>query len=135
MALTPSEIKKRKAKRSNDWYHRTKRETGTDPVSARARWRKAWIVGLTEGCSFCGYFRCVDNIVFHHLFDKKFVLTIKTFQRSSKNLVAEIRKCIPCCHNCHGEIHAGLILKSLVQEKHQAFVVKFDSQIETFLSP
>lgn len=78
--------------------------------------------------------RCEDNLAFHHLSGKKFSLTIKVFQRSSKSLLPEVRKCVIACHNCHGEIHRGLITIDRVVGKHKEFQSLLDAKTDEFLS-
>lgn len=61
-------------------------------------------------CVVCGYVRCQRNLAFHHLdpTNKDFNISTKSawgFERLKK----ELDKCILVCHNCHGEIHAGLV--------------------------
>lgn len=106
---------------------------GEDPIGNRARARKRFLIALTDGCQFCGYDKCDDNLAFHHVHDKRFGLTIKRFQMSSKNLVDELRKCVVICHNCHGEVHRGLIPEGEVLVKHAAFREYVDSASDQFL--
>ena len=61
-------------------------------------------------CVVCGYDRTLVNLHFHHgdPSTKAFGLT----SASGKSLaasVAEARKCILVCANCHGEIEARVI--------------------------
>jgi hypothetical protein len=60
--------------------------------------------------------------VFHHIdaSSKSSSLAIKHFQKRLEELLPEIQKCVICCHNCHGEIHAGLLIG--VDEKYQVFL-------------
>lgn len=56
------------------------------------------------GCSICGYKKSLDALCFHHIRDKKYIVS-RMLQNSRKSLKEEIRKCILVCHNCHSEIH------------------------------
>lgn len=62
-------------------------------------------------CQACGYDRFIGNLVFHHVdpAQKEFPMSTgsgKSLDRFRK----EARKCVLLCHNCHGEIEAGLRL-------------------------
>lgn len=62
-------------------------------------------------CGICGYNRCHRALAFHHLDEstKIFNLGAKGIPRSWKRLVNEAKKCVMLCHNCHAEVHAGVI--------------------------
>lgn len=133
MSLNQEEIRSRKRTRFKAWYA-AKRANGEDPIGKRARGRKGFLVRLVGGCQFCQYDRCDDNLAFHHFGRKEAGLTIKAFQRSSKKLVPEIRKCVIACHNCHGEIHRGIVSKDEVRIKHKLFQERFERSLEEFLN-
>jgi len=59
----------------------------------------------------CGYAKCTDNLVFHHIdsLDKEFNISGMLLTYSIDRLIIEASKCALVCHNCHGEIHAGLM--------------------------
>lgn len=70
-----------------------------------------------EACWFCGYNKTRHNLCFHHVNPKT-----KNFQLSTRELIlrwdrvlTEMKKCVLACHNCHGEIHCGLIADKKVQ--------------------
>ncbi len=77
-------------------------------------WRKrskARLVAAFGGtCGVCGYSRCQESLVFHHLDpkEKEFAVTGKK-AAGWLSIVAEARKCVLLCANCHGEIHAGVV--------------------------
>ena len=96
------------AKKYRNWY-RSQKEKGIDPTNDRKYEQRAFIVRLTDGCQFCGYNRLVRNLSFHHTIDRKHELSSRIFGRSLQALLPELRKCVVCCHNCHGEIHDGII--------------------------
>lgn len=59
-------------------------------------------------CSKCGYNKNMAALAFHHTnpSDKVFKMDIKTISnRSWKKCLAESKKCILVCHNCHMELH------------------------------
>jgi hypothetical protein len=77
------------------------------------RWReraKYWLIDYCGGsCQCCGYKKCYNNLVFHHINrDKK--ESIHVLIRNTQGwvkILEEIEKCVLVCANCHGEIHAG----------------------------
>ena len=60
-----------------------------------------------EGCSLCGYAKCLTAIEFHHISDDKEHLVGRS--STLRDLRREASKCIVVCANCHREIHAGQI--------------------------
>lgn len=61
----------------------------------------------SDGCSLCGYNKCIDALEFHHVGEDKQIEISKA--RTYAMLKREIEKCILVCANCHREIHAGRI--------------------------
>jgi hypothetical protein len=61
-------------------------------------------------CVVCGYDRCIISLHFHHVVpaSKSFNMTMAS-GKSEATYLAEARKCVLVCANCHGEIEAGLI--------------------------
>jgi len=78
---------------------------------ARGILRRETLIQMMGGsCSRCGYNKCNSSLVFHHLDPaiKEFKLDIRHCSNSSwGNLLAESKKCILLCANCHGEEHWG----------------------------
>lgn len=73
---------------------------------------KTFLVRPAGGCcQICGYDKYAGNLTFHHKNPalKHFNISQMILEYSLKLLVSEASKCIVACHNCHGEIHAGLI--------------------------
>jgi transposase len=81
---------------------------------AVVRWRrrvKARLVAEAGGaCAICGYDRCSAALEFHHLdpATKSFGLSAHHVTRGFEELLAEARKCVLLCGNCHAEVEAGV---------------------------
>lgn len=106
-------------------YEKYREKNGVDPVRHRRMRYKAAIVALVGSkCQFCGYERLICNLAFHHLHDKKLRLSEREFQFSAEVVVAELMKCVVTCHNCHGEIHKGMISNNVVETAHREFYDK-----------
>jgi len=111
--------------KSKRYYEKRKKELGVNPVTERNRRRKMSIVNFLGGsCIICGYKRTPKNITFHHCYDKDLHLDSRALSLSMENIRKELSKCIMVCHNCHGEIHAGLIRS--VEKLHKDFQRKVD---------
>jgi len=116
---------KRIAAKTRRYYHNKKLQNGKDPIKIRRQKYKTTIIGfISSGCQICSYNRCFRNIVFHHLRDKQFSLDERHFQYALQTILDEIRKCIIVCHNCHGEIHDGLISSERLNELNKLLVQK-----------
>ena len=92
--LTEEERKNRRVKSVVSWRSRTKQK----------------LVDYKGGkCIKCGYNKYIGNLSFHHLDPSKkdFTITGKSFAFDKIKL--EVDKCELLCHNCHGEVHAGLL--------------------------
>lgn len=61
-----------------------------------------------KGCEVCGYKKCATSIVYHHTDPsvKEYAMGGSIINDRYKE---EIKKCILVCHNCHVEIHEGLV--------------------------
>jgi hypothetical protein len=89
-----------------------------DPTRTRSsknvsHWRqvaKAKLVALFGGqCVACGYDRCIRNLSFHHRDAATKEFGISGAVNGNWNvMLAEAKKCVLLCANCHGEVHAGL---------------------------
>jgi len=60
-------------------------------------------------CVKCGYNKYIGNLTFHHLDPSKKEFQISGQSIAFEKLKIEANKCILLCHNCHGEVHAGLL--------------------------
>lgn len=114
---TPEEYRSRKAREARDRYHRFKEENdGVDHIKLfREQRKESVVVALGGKCQLCGYDKLNRNLAFHHLGDKEFPLDSRAFQRSWSKNIPELLKCVLVCHNCHGEIHAGIIDQATIE--------------------
>ena len=60
-----------------------------------------------NGCSICGYNKCVDALVFHHVMPgtKNFAVNTTRISAPNEKFFKEFHKCMLLCSNCHREIH------------------------------
>lgn len=116
---TIEEIREYKANKARNNYNKKKLELGIDPIRALRERRKKEIVDLIGGkCQICGYNRVIRNLAFHHISNKKFTISSRAFQYSMDSVLTEVKKCILVCHNCHGEIHDGIIDNTIIVDAH-----------------
>jgi hypothetical protein len=90
-------------------YYRCKR-CRQERVSEWRRNVKRRLVREAGGaCRLCGYDRCPAALQFHHLDPgaKSFALSREGVTRSLAEALAEARKCVLLCANCHAEVEAG----------------------------
>jgi hypothetical protein len=83
----------------------------SEAVVARRRRVKALLVEAAGGnCVLCGYSRSVAALQFHHIdpSQKAFAMAHRGITRSLDAALAEARKCVLLCANCHAEVEAGL---------------------------
>lgn len=77
----------------------------------RTRAKGRLIKAFGSKCAVCSYDKCPSALQFHHLDPSQKETTISTMMSTIKSwdkIVAEAKKCIMVCGNCHAEIHAGL---------------------------
>ncbi len=80
-------------------------------LSERRKATKAFLISPANGCcQTCKYATWSGNLTFHHKDEasKHFNISEKLLSHDLWTLIKEASKCIVLCHNCHGEIHAGL---------------------------
>jgi ribonuclease HIII len=58
-----------------------------------------------NGCSICGYNKCMKSLHFHHVVEKNKKFNITAQNMPLKNFFDEMQKCVLLCANCHYEIH------------------------------
>ena len=81
----------------------------TERVARRRREvKRMLVVALGGKCAKCGYNKCVEALDFHHLNpeEKSFGLSASGYTRSFEKALAEAKKCILICANCHREIES-----------------------------
>jgi|WetSurMetagenome_2_1015567.scaffolds.fasta_scaffold10748_4 hypothetical protein len=108
--IPTSKEKKRVAAR--EMYQNFKRTHGFDPIWKRRQERRQYIIDLLGGsCQICGYNICLKNLCFHHMDESTKSMNIGThgFQFGTSKIFLELLKCVMLCHNCHGEVHDGII--------------------------
>jgi len=82
-----------------------------DDVSNIRRRRKERLVEEAGGkCRLCGYATYAGALQFHHVdpSTKEFSVSQNGVTRSLERALAEARKCVLLCANCHAEVEAGL---------------------------
>ena len=79
------------------------------------KWRRATktriVASMGGKCQCCEYNRCQDSLDLHHInpSDKEMGFgAIRANPKAWPTIVAELRKCVLVCRNCHGELHNGM---------------------------
>jgi hypothetical protein len=86
-------------------YYRCKK-CRVECVSRKRRNLKLKAIEFLGGkCQACGYAKCAAALDFHHENEKNFDLSTGGFTRSWARILAEVKKCILLCANCHRELH------------------------------
>jgi hypothetical protein len=83
-----------------------------EAVSRQRRRNKETLVSEHGGgCNVCGYSRYLGNLHFHHRdpATKEFSVSFNRTIIAIDRLRAEAKKCVLLCHNCHGEVEAGML--------------------------
>jgi DNA-binding CsgD family transcriptional regulator len=91
-------------------YYKCKR-CRQENVSQQRREVKDRLVRAAGGrCLICGYDRCLGALQFHHTDrnTKLFGVAMKGRTISFEKLLAEARKCLLMCANCHAEVERGV---------------------------
>jgi predicted HNH restriction endonuclease len=58
-------------------------------------------------CLGCGYQKCLGVLSFHHVDPTKKDFNLSSrYQLRHEYALAEFKKCVLVCANCHGELHA-----------------------------
>ena len=72
----------------------------------KGRNKKQRLVDLLGGCcSKCGYKKSLNALQFHHHGDDKEFEVSSILRRGYENVLAEAKKCVLLCANCHAEEH------------------------------
>jgi len=88
-------------------------------LRAYARSNKQKAIDYKGGyCQICGYNKCNQALVFHHINpnEKEFSISEKA-HHSLKNIKLELDRCILLCCRCHAEIHAGIENLNIILER------------------
>lgn len=60
-------------------------------------------------CKRCGYNKCINSLVFHHVKPEEKLFNISAgYNRKKEDVYKELDKCELLCLNCHGELHGGM---------------------------
>lgn len=116
--------------KSKKYYLKQRKKLGIDPHKYRTRRRKQALIDFFGGCVFCKYNKTPRALSFHHCFDKKFTMDASGLTKCLQDVIFEISKCIMVCHNCHCEIHDGLLND---KDKFKDFQNKVD-ELKTYES-
>ena len=77
----------------------------------RKRTKNRIIEAMGGRCQICGYDTCTAALALHHIDPNEKDLSfgaIRANPVSWHKIVAELRKCVLLCHNCHMEVHDGM---------------------------
>lgn len=77
----------------------------------RNRFKEKLVLTMGGSCQCCGYNTCYAALEFHHLDPKEKDFGLGSIRKSPQawaKVVAELKKCILVCSNCHKELHAGV---------------------------
>jgi len=86
-----------------------KRMIGYERIKAHRKAIKQRLVDAFGGkCGKCGYDKCLNALEFHHLDPSQKDFNIRKSIRRWDVIVAEAKKCVCLCSNCHEEFHDGL---------------------------
>lgn len=93
------------------------------------KWRvkaKLWAIKYAGNhCQHCGYDKYVGNLAFHHIGEKTDTIARLINSTSSWDVILkEINNCVLVCHNCHGEIHAGIIDSPSINYEERSIALK-----------
>lgn len=70
------------------------------------RWATEYAGGVCQSCSYSKYY---GNLAFRHLHNKDDSIARLINKCTAWDIILkELDKCVLLCHNCHGEVHAGI---------------------------
>ena len=76
----------------------------------RRRRKENLIKVLGSKCCICGYNKVIGALEFHHLIpeEKEYGISAQGTCHDIEKDLAEVKKCILVCANCHREVHENL---------------------------
>lgn len=104
--------------------------TNSEKVSEFRRRRKENLIKVMGcKCAICGYDKFVGALEFHHINpeEKEYGIAANGTCHNIEKDLAEIKKCLLICANCHREIHGGIIIGDLWQYQN------YDNDFAQFL--
>lgn len=90
-------------------------------------WRHATKIRMVESfggkCGICEYSKSLRALEFHHVNPDEKEFSFNSKCRSWDKIVAELRKCVMVCANCHAEIHDSMtILPANIRRFDETYV-------------
>lgn len=107
------------------------KKSNSQSVSDYRRNRKLNLMKASGNrCCICGYNRTVSALEFHHINpeEKEYGIAAQGTCHNIQRDIAEIRKCVLVCANCHREIHEGFYNAEQLK-KYQKFDEEFINQL------
>jgi hypothetical protein len=95
------------------YERKTHQAVNAETLKKRSELKRKMVELLGGKCFHCGYAGSYNALDFHHISDKEGRISDMILRASRGNgrqtelLMAEIRKCVVLCSNCHRELHAG----------------------------
>ena len=78
---------------------------------------------LSKGCAICGYKKCAEALVFHHINNGNKEFDVSRIAKCGGNIEkikSEISKCMVLCSNCHVELHTKLRKKEVKYRENES---------------
>lgn len=107
------------------------KKSNSQSVSDYRRNRKLNLIKASGNqCCICSYKRAISALEFHHINpeEKEYGIAAQGTCHNIQRDIAEIRKCVLVCVNCHREIHEGFYTAEQLK-KYQKFDEEFISQL------
>ena len=110
-----------------------KKKTNSQAVSDYRRNRKLNLIAACGNkCCICGYNKAISALEFHHIdpSQKEFGIAANGTCHNIQKDIAEVRKCVLVCANCHREIHEDMF-SSEELSNYQFFDENVIAKLET----
>ena len=78
----------------------------------RRRSKERIVAAMGGCCQICGYRKCTSALALHHIDPSQKDFSFGRMRAHPKawiKIVVELRKCVLLCHNCHSELHDGVV--------------------------